>query len=323
MNLKDHKRFIFFKSTGIERQMDFTSDSTVKNSSAGVSEPSSESNELSELDLRALRLGEQRNALLSKRNALLQEVNALKSRSRSSAAHEDVDARLLDLVLLAPSPTTESPAITIDGNSDLQKELAAKYDTLPLLNMPLRLACLRKLYQHVDLHVSTVDDAVEVHARFQRAEPFQVALRLRYDGEILEECHLDLSPSVQWELRSLLDCKNPSRILLGCFEFDRISYRRSVLLAELRQEMVRFASLVSITPTANSLTLQRFVTPQATFTVRFTIELDGFWPSSNVSTSLVNGQNVAIDIRSIAQGLFEEYGLHLGLLQLCKACLCL
>lgn len=309
--------------------MDFTSDSTVRHSSPAVSEPSSESQDLSELDLQALRLQEQRNSLLSRRNALLQEIQTLRRRKQaSSGAHDEVDARLLDLVLLAPSKGREKRPTastgTLDGSSELQRELAAKYDTLPLLNMQLRLGCLEQLYKHVDLQASAIDQTtVEVRARFKASEPFQVDLRLHYDGDVLHKCDLTLSDNVRWPLRALLECGNPSRILLGCFEFDRLRSRRSALFAALSQEMARFAGLVRVVCAETCLTVSRFVSPRATLKLRFTIDLDGFWPSSRVLASLVDGQDAPVDVAGVTDGLLREYGLQAGLLQLCKACLCL
>lgn len=303
--------------------MDFTSDSVRHSSVASEarnsrsSSRSSSSNDLSELDLRTLKLQEQRNSLLSRRNGLLQEIQSLKSRAHTT--HEETDARLLDLVLLT-SGKEKASAITIDG-SDLEKELQAKYDTLPLLNMQLRLETLRKLYQYVDLSVSSSDDIVEAHARFYRStEPFDLDLRLNYKGETLYECGVEVSRNVQWPLRSLLKCKNPSRILLGCFEYDRLRCGRDELFNHIQGEMGRFASLVTITRTESALTLHRFATPEAKLTIRYTIEFEEFLPSSRIQTSLQDGQ---IDISAVTSGLLKEYGLRLGLLQLCKACLCL
>lgn len=102
--------------------MDFTSDSVRHSSVASEARNSrsssrSSSNDLSELDLRTLKLQEQRNSLLSRRNGLLQEIQSLKSRAHTT--HEETDARLLDLVLLT-SGKEKASAITIDG-SDLEK----------------------------------------------------------------------------------------------------------------------------------------------------------------------------------------------------------
>ncbi|QLL31770.1 hypothetical protein HG536_0B06380 [Torulaspora globosa] len=318
--------------------MDFTSDSTVRRSSsasaAGLAQSSSELEDgLPEADLQLIRLHEQRDSLISKRNRLLQELESLKRRTQAPLENvAGADARLMDLVLLSgPESATIGPAVeTIDGSTDLQRELATKSDTLPLLNMQARLQSLRELYAGVELEVESIEDAtateVIVKAQFSKLRPaFHVTLKLKYREAVLVGCDVqDMSRSVRWLLRDLVRCQNPPRILLGCFEFDSLRERRSAEFDRLASAMSRYPSLVTVERESEAcIRFARSVSPTAVLRVQWLIELADMWPSTTIATTLVNGSGELIDTEQIKAGLLREYGVSLGLQELCKACLCL
>ncbi|QLQ79284.1 hypothetical protein HG537_0B06320 [Torulaspora globosa] len=318
--------------------MDFTSDSTGPRSSSasgvGHARSSSELEDglLPESELKLIRLREQRESLISRRNRLLQEVESLKRRKQTSGNVGVADARLMDLVLLSrPGTATVGTAVeTIDGTSDLQRELATKSDTLPLLNMQARLQCLRELYAGVELEVESIEDATAtemvVKAQFSKLRPgFHVKLKLKYRDAVLVSCEVqDVSRNDRWLLRDLVRCRNPSRILLGCFEFDSLRERRSAEFARLESTISRYPSLVTVERESETcIRFARSASPAAVLRVQWLIEVADMWPSTTIATTLVNGSGEPIDIEQIKTGLLKEYGVSLGLQELCKACLCL
>lgn len=318
--------------------MDFTSDSTAPRSSsasaAALARSSSELEDglLPEADLKLMRLQEQRDSLISTRNRLLQELEWLKRRAQAPANAGAADARLMDLVLLSrPDPARFEAAVeTIDGTTDLQRELATKSDTLPLLNMQARLQCLRELYAGVELEVASTEDAAAtemvVKAQFSKLRPgFHVTLKLKYRDAVLVGCDVqDVSRSVRWPLRDLVRCRDPSRILLGCFEFDSLRERRSAEFDRLASAMSKYPSLVTVERESEAcIRFVRSASPAAVLRVQWLIELADMWPSTTIATTLVNGSGEPIDIEQIKTGLLREYGVSLGLQELCRACLCL
>lgn len=85
----------------------------------------------------------------------------------NNITNDKIDANaariFLDLMLLSskkqqavePNPKP----IHLDGGSSLQEEISVKYDTLPLLNMDLRLKYLQKyLYPHVEIRINSLAD---------------------------------------------------------------------------------------------------------------------------------------------------------------------
>lgn len=310
--------------------MDFTSESTGHGSSSGaaVSRSSSSLDDglLPEADLKVLRLHEQREQLLSQRNRLLQEIESLKSRQKTGVVE---DARILDLVLLARWERSSTDGVTvIDGSTDLQEELATKCDTLPLLNMEIRLQRLRELYVDVELQARNLGDSssMEIKATYRKRKPgFHVILHLQYQDSVLVDCQVvDISQSVKWELRNLVHCKNPTKILLGCYEFDSLCERRRAVFDQLRESMNRYASLVKVdTSREGAIELARSVPPAAVVRVQWLIDVADTWPSTTIVAALTDGAGNRIDIEQIKIGLFKEYGVNLGLQELCKACLSL
>lgn len=328
--------------------MDFTSDSTGPRQNTGSdlvsgsnSNSSSSSHGLNDNDLRIIHLQEQKDSLLSKRNSLLQEINTytLQLNSPTSVlSHKDagdVDSLLMDLVQLSSRDANPRAEVTtVDGDSDVQKELKSKYDTLPLLNMDLRLKYLSSyLYPHVILHTTISDDVTIIHATYNRIpnSPFTIHVHLRYEENTLLQCRLEhITNSVKWNLKPLIACHNPTSILLGCYEFDRIRYKRLAIFKGIIAALSPHTS-VSVTSTnntdASSLILQRqglHLKLQINFIIDFG-ESSMIFPNSVVTSKLFKNEKLVTKpvTNGIQNSLIEEYGISRGLIELCKACLCL
>lgn len=332
--------------------MDFTSDSTVPRQNTGSdlvsrsrSHSSSSSHGLNDNDLRLIHLQEQKDSLLSKRNSLLQEIDTYSIQLKSPTSvlpHEDadvdVDSLLMDLIQQLSSsrddPTAQrAQVIAIDGNSDVQTELKSKYDTLPLLNMDLRLKYLSScLYPHVILQTTISDDVTIMHATYNRIanSSFTIHIRLRYRENILLQCQLEyITNSVKWNLKPLTACHNPTSILLGCYEFDKIRSKRLAIFEAIMEALSPYTS-VSVNTATSSLTLQRqglHLKLQISFIIDFG---DGsmnylMFPNSVVTSQLFKSGKLVTDpvTNGIQNSLIEEYGISKGLIELCKACLCL
>ena len=113
---------------------------------------------LDDEELRALKLQEEKEALLTRRNTLLQEIqsyqniltkeSADKKPKNGDVLQNDITQNFLDLISISSSNSNfvmndRKQVQSINGLTNLQKELITKYDTLPLLNMNLRLSYLR------------------------------------------------------------------------------------------------------------------------------------------------------------------------------------
>ena len=182
----------------------------------------------------------------------------------------------LDLMLLSSKKqqTVEprSKSIHINGNSTLQEEINVKYDTLPLLNMDLRLKYLQKyLYPHIEIRVNDLADEnnnddnndkspkynndngehnYEVAIKFKRnyKSPFQIRFGINYDpkdgsnGQLKEFQILEISKRVRLVFervffadRQLL-IENPVTLIFFGLEFDRITYECNSLITQIRNK---------------------------------------------------------------------------------------
>lgn len=180
----------------------------------------------------------------------------------------------LDLMLLSskkqqavePGPKP----IHIDGTSTLQDEINVKYDTLPLLNMELRLKYLQKyLYPHVEIHINNLTEEdngnnnnrynddngngkynYEVTIKFKRnpKSPFQIKFHINYDpkdgsnGQLKRFRILDISKRVRLfferilYLNGQLLVENPVTLIFFCLEFDRLTCQCDSLITQIRNK---------------------------------------------------------------------------------------
>lgn len=165
----------------------------------------------------------------------------------------------LDLMLLSSmKQLTVEPRpkpIHITGTSSLQEELSVKYDTLPLLNMKLRLRYLQKyLYPFVNLRIHNLDEEddnrYEVIAKFKRSSklPFQIKFKIDYDtkedsnGQLNQFKILEISRRVRLCFERILYdngtllIENPVTLLFFCLEFDRLTHTCDTLITLIRNK---------------------------------------------------------------------------------------
>lgn len=302
--------------------MDFTSDSRLGSQQpAELSGSASASTTASTGGLdteqeRVLQLQDRRDALLQQRQALKQELQSLESESQAEGRSQDTVFRrtaLLDLAELVPTSRPRSATIvTQDGSTQVKEELRHKYDCLPLLNMDVRLQYLQEQYPHVSL--SLQEDTRTLRAEFHRMaqDPFQVLLKLHEGGAIF-------SQNVRWNLGPLEAKGNPTAVLQGCYEFDRLRCRRQ----ELFDEISSFAAPKGITShtSGSLLTLERSA---LALELRFEIDVQDYlpFPHTRLEARLLK-ENVPVsspNVQSLLEGLMEEYGVLQGFLELCRAC---
>ncbi|CAR28427.1 ZYRO0F03718p [Zygosaccharomyces rouxii] len=291
--------------------MDFTSDSRVGSQSGVVQEDAASSSSSSELNPeheRLLRLQDVKDSLLAKRNALVKEMETLQSKEPPV---EFKRTALLDLAELVPTSGKEikSSVGFQDGSTAVPDELRYKHDCLPLLNMDLRLSYLRDTYPYASLMLI---DSSNLHVEFTRRpnDYFQLDLQLPQGPALL-------STNVRWPLRKLENCSNPTAILQGCYEFDRLRCRRDEIFQQIWSSLQSkgvfhriSGSLLSLS--RNDLLLQ----------LRLEIEIKDLFPQTHLNVRLFKNEIPlsSPDVQDILQGLMQEYGVMRGVLELCKSC---
>lgn len=296
--------------------MDFTSDSKQSTTPAPSSVTQSSDIVLNQADLKLLDLQNEKERLISQRNLLLDEIDNYRTQLHRPKSAEDGKVLLQDLLTSINTNETHR-VVTLDGNSDALLELKHKYDTLPLLNMDLRLRYIREfLYPDVDLLVEG-DRITAVYCSSK--QNFSVQLQLQHEDDVLTQCKvLEASGSVKWALKPLLESRNPASILLGCHEFDRIRLKVSSIIDYLLDNLADYGQ-IKLSRDQNSLQALRDdfkICLKLGFSVSFT----SFLPSTHIS-SVLRKEEQYIEIEDIKVGLIEEYGVNMGLLQLCKTCL--
>lgn len=232
-------------------------------------------------DRKILELQDLKEQLLHERNNLLEEVESLRAEyNRTDISTPNDDNRiveddsketieqtgsiddnaanvLMDLMLMANQDKVEIEEEKIvkhiDGTSDLNTELSSKYDTLPLLNMDLRLKYLQKyLYPHMNLWVDQLKDddqrTIDATIQFGRnvTNPFSLRFEVRYNSthEKLELFEVvDVSDNIHMLLQPWLKIKNPTILLFGLSELDRIIFKRNELLEYMHSKYGRSLSV--------------------------------------------------------------------------------
>lgn len=192
----------------------------------------------------------------------------------NNITNDKIDANaariFLDLMLLSSKKQQavepNSKPIHLDGGSSLQEEISVKYDTLPLLNMDLRLKYLQKyLYPHVEIRINNLADEdnnsnnkdddddeynYEVTIKFKRNPklPFQIKFNINYDpkdgsnGQLKGFQILEISKRVKlfferiFYLDGQLLIANPVTLIFFSLEFDRITYQCNLLITQIRNK---------------------------------------------------------------------------------------
>ncbi|CAI4859410.1 BPK_HP2_G0053220.mRNA.1.CDS.1 [Saccharomyces cerevisiae] len=362
--------------------MDFTSDTTNSHDTsnshlsledavgthhageADVNIDGDEKQQLSLLDddqVRALKLQEEKDALLTRRNTLLQEIqtyqNILMKENNSKTRNGDIlqnDITQDFLNLISISSSNPNSAISdgnrverINGLTNLQMELVTKYDTLPLLNMNLRLSYLRDhTYPHLQVSVQSRDrvhnDGIEVlvvNYKFCRntMNPFEIQFKMFYkfeDSTLLKWEILRISTNVRLKAKQLLATRNFQKCLLSLYEFDKIKSKKTGIFQNLINLLKR-KTRCYLMNNSDSLIVERVIREGRLTTIKlqinFIITMPGergkprncFLPMSKISIALWKGGERfnQIDLDEICYGLIKEYGVKTGLKEICNVCL--
>lgn len=295
--------------------MDFTSDSRIGSHSEAPEEvpgsnisSSDDSGELNPEQERLLQLQDVKDSLLGKRNALVKEIEMLESKETPV---EYKRTALLDLAELVPKASSEIKSSTKfqDGSTSVEDELRYKHDCLPFLNMDSRLSYMRETYPYANFEMGGTSN-LQVEFTRRPNDYFQLELQLPEGPAVL-------SSNVRWPLRKLEDCSNPTAILQGCYEYDRLRCKRDEIfhqiVSSLRSKDVSYrisGSLLSLWK--NDLLLQ----------LRQEIENNGFFPETHLSVRLFKNAIPlsSPDVQHILEGLMVEYGVVRGILELCRSC---
>ncbi|KAG0668210.1 hypothetical protein C6P45_004911 [Maudiozyma exigua] len=334
-------------------------------------------NMLSAKDKKQLKLEELRESLQRQRESLLKEVDTLTSELENTVEpkftpepfpeenDEKIDdnmARtLVDLLTLSSRNNRFSGMDTddylpakkrskIDGNSGMQQELMSKYDTLPLLNMNLRLRYLKQfLYPHMRMSIREMSDRdhdkndttkeVMVSASFERNThyPIRLKFKVHYDtnDETLKRFEvLELLPSmVHLNVKAQEAATSPTNFLFALNEYDRLLHKRQSLFDDVINQYK-----VWIDPEFINTSNAKYAESDRTMIIRnkrpnnvqlqITIRV-GFLddqaivPRTTISLRLLcNGNEVQEpDINGLFYGLMKEYGLAMSLRQLIQTTL--
>ncbi|EJS41297.1 ctf19p [Saccharomyces arboricola H-6] len=361
--------------------MDFTSDTTnsqdtssshlsledvvgVHPNGQGADVDEEEKQQLSLLDneeLRALKLQEEKEALLTRRNTLLQEIQSYQNiltkenaakKSKGDILQNDITQNFLDLISISSSKPSSvvndrKRVQSVNGLTTLQKELITKYDTLPLLNMNLRLSYLRDhTYPHLQVSVQSRDrvrnDGIEilvVNFKFCRntMNPFEIQFKMFYkfdDSMLLKWEILRISTNIKLRTKQLLATRNFQNCLLSLYEFDKIKSRKIGIFQNLINLLKRKTKCYLIN-NGDSLVVERVLREGGLTTIKLQINFiivmpnergnppHCYLPMSKISINLWKGGERfnQIDLDEICYGLIKEYGVKTGLKEVCNVCL--
>lgn len=296
--------------------MDFTSDSRAGSQSippqedipGSSSSSSGSSSQLNPEHERLLRLQDVKASLLAKRNALVKEIETLQSKEPPIEYRRTA---LLDLAELVPASDgeTRSPVGFQDGYTAVQEELKYKHDCLPLLNMDLRLSYLQETYPYASL---VLVDSSNLHIEFTRRadDHFRLILQLPQGPAVL-------SNNVRWPLRKLENCSNPTTILQGCYEFDRLRCKRDEVFQQIWSSLQSKGVFYRISGSLLSLWRNNLL-----LQLRFEIEIEDLFPHTHLNARLFKNEIPlsSPDVQHVLQGLMQEYGVVQGVLELCRSC---
>ncbi|OXB43652.1 hypothetical protein B1J92_F02035g [Nakaseomyces glabratus] len=324
-----------------------------------------ERSRISEDELKKLELIEKKNELLEKRNQLLTEVNQLERESVEmiDKANKTIDKNALDVLndLLSFSQKQSqdlevnklingeslerlSSSVNVHGDTSVDDELKNKYDSLPLLNMKLRLKYLSQyLYKDIKIIITSNSKnegsnvSLNVELYFQRFEniTFSVTIKIVYDevNEVMKDFTIiSVSDQVRLAVQPLLQVRNPSFFLLACFEFDKIRQRRFIILRRLRDKFIKRVKTCELPRSGEYILLhthdslkERDISLRIDFQVFFEARKLSYspFPTSRLTYELKKNGKRMLDnmVENIADGLIKEYGVEKGLEELCNACL--
>lgn len=307
---------------------------------------------LSKEDRRQLKLQDTKERLLTERQKLLKEVELLKdelartpdareqtpvSDHEEESGEQELDGNaartLVDLMALASkksmfeSDEEEAQPVRLDGNSGLQEELSSKYDTLPLLNIDLRLRYITQMtYPHASVSVNSSDDSgaqrtVSVSVLFNRNKesPIRLTFLAKYNtsDETLQEFSVsDIMPAgLNLTLRSFLQRHkgSPTAILFCLNEYDRLLHAREELLKTLQSKYgsweIAPGNTSHYTDVERRLVLRSTGSHTLAIAVGVSVPAQESIPRTTISMHLDRVSRDTPDINSIFYGLVREYGV--------------
>lgn len=331
-------------------------------------------NMLSAKDKKQLKLEEIRESLQKERESLLKQVDILNIELENTHESEftpepfpeenedEIDDNmaktLVDLLTLSSRNNRFSTQdmndylppqkrSRIDGNSGMQDELMSKYDTLPLLNMNLRLRYLKQfLYPHMKMTVRESSSRgkndtfkeVIVSVSFERNThyPIRLKFKVHYDtkDETLQKFEIiELLPSlVHLNVKSKDSTTNPTSFLFALNEYDRLLYKRQSLFDDIINKYKvwidsQFINTINskYADTDRTMIIQnkRPNNVQLQITIRVGFLENQIVPGTNILLTLsCNGAVVQEpDINDLFYGLMKEYGISMSLRQLIQTTL--
>ncbi|CAI1803412.1 hypothetical protein SEUBUCD646_0P02610 [Saccharomyces eubayanus] len=316
---------------------------------------------LDDEELRALRLQEEKEALLTRRNTLLQEIqsyqnvlmkeNAAKQPS-GDILQNDITQDFLDLISISSSKPNHvvndrKRVQNINGLTGLQKELITKYDTLPLLNMNLRLSYLRdQTYPHLQVSVKSRNrvnngeiEILVVNFKFCRntMNPFEIQFKMLYnfgDSTLQKWEILRISTNIKLKTKQLFATRNFQNCLLSLYEFDKMKSKKIEIFQNLIN-LLKKKTKCYLANNGDSLIVERVFREGRLTTIKLQINFiivmpsgrgkppNCFLPMSKISINLWKGGERfnQLNLDEICHGLIMEYGVKAGLKEVCNVCL--
>ncbi|EDO15338.1 hypothetical protein Kpol_1011p8 [Vanderwaltozyma polyspora DSM 70294] len=331
-------------------------------------EQENEDDFLSKEDTQRLHLQELKEDLLSKRNELIKEIDTYKKEistrqknllNEQSLLDQNASNLLRDLLIASSTLNSNSNLSNdgpndiddnrkaktqfIDGASPLQIELLSKYDTLPLLNMDLRIRYLEEyLYPNVNVeivseeleNIDVTNTTIKVYWKFTKIE---LILNLSYDTTLqilLKFDILSISENYKLKLMPLIDsCKdNPTLLLFFTNQYDKLLQKRNSIFKELQDTFQRQLKSCNIVNNQESLVLtnimkgsddlRKTIKLQIDFNIQFSIDSKFTLPTSKINSKLWSDHNlILVNDNTILYGLIKEYGVLQGLKEYTKTCL--
>ncbi|AMD22313.1 HGL027Wp [Eremothecium sinecaudum] len=339
--------------------MDFTSDlyaddgDIPSTSTRGTSGRSSDLVNNEELEL--VRLQERKVSLIAQREELLAEVTKHQQKLidfRENPSLElkgtEKSKKPVDLVHLPNDPgsllelfTKTLPIVNsikrqkkvdeidvINGNSELEDELAAKYDALPLLNSDLRLKMLRRSCPYMKVELLKPPSVQILYlSETDLDSKFTLGYEVDIDtnnGKVLSLENLKVSDNIVSDFEVLLDYAtstlNIGYLLFGCNEFARLCVSRKTVLSNLKQSVLNSISHIEvIDENEQSIKLAKFAWKiKVEYSISFITETLPS-PCSQIFVTLYKNGQKTKSVQDIVNGMIKEYGVVGGIVEFIKS----
>lgn len=267
-------------------------------------------------------------ALRVRRDELRARVDELEADSvrRATSVGDGDDLRLLQLLTREQwGPSQQGSSTSLPPSAALEY-----YHALPLPDPDERLRCLQEFLPLLSVRSFESSDKDENQPGSTTSVTLcfgSLLLSLRWSVHKCRISHLqvlDVSPEAKLLLRQLIThCEsnlNLSHLLLGCYEFARLSQYRESLWNLLSRSS---RSWDTHSPSQDRIHISsRGQSQSLSVCIRYQIHFHTFpLPNSVLSTQLTNGSNPVPHANHICNALIREYGLQHGLLEFLRAVL--